>query len=70
MVDGKSYKVMHWFGDNRALIDYDGMYVFVDQLLGGWDLSGEPARDGAEKDTLKALLDPTNDVTRVVITKD
>ncbi len=70
LVEGKSCTVMHRFNENRALVDFDGLYVFADQFADGtWELSGEPARE-AEKPILKALLDPTNDQDRVTIIKE
>lgn len=67
-VDGKEYTVTHSFGPSRALIDFDGAFVFVDKASDGiWELSGEPARDGAEKAALAALLAPNLDKT--IVTK-
>lgn len=68
-VDGQSYKVEHLFGDARALINYEGLYVFVDKRDDGvWELSGVPARED-EKPVLKALTDPMNDKTVITVTK-
>lgn len=68
-VDGKTYTVAHAFGDSRALIDFDGLYVFVDKFPDGtWELSGEPARE-SEKPVLKALTDPMNDQSVLTVTK-
>lgn len=65
------YVVVAHFGDDRAIINYDGAFVLVDRdSTGQWDLSGQPARLGPEQDTLKALLAQTLDQTVVTVTKD
>lgn len=69
LADGKQYEVAHMFGDSRALVNYDGLYVFVDLVGGIWDLSGEPARDD-EKPILAALTAPMNDQSILTVTKD
>jgi len=70
LTDGKTYMVAHAFDSARALINFDGLYVFVDKAEDGtWDLSGEPARPD-EKPILNALLAPTNDKTVVTVIKD
>lgn len=43
--DGTKCEVYRFFGrlQTRALVKYQGLYVFVDFFGGDWDLSGEPA---------------------------
>jgi hypothetical protein len=70
-VDGKEHDVVHSFGDARAIINFDGAYVFVDRAFDGvWELSGEPARDGEEKQVLNKLLAPHLGVVDVKVTRD
>lgn len=71
MVDGKTYKVAHFFNDARVLIDYDlGAFVFADKAADGtWDLSGQPASP-EEEVIVKQLNAPMNDTTVVNIVKD
>jgi hypothetical protein len=70
IVDGFSYNVVHVFRANRALINYEGLFVLVDMLTDGtWELSGEPASD-EEEVVLKTFTAPMNDKTVVTITKD
>lgn len=67
VLDGKPRKVLHaWSG--RVLVDYDGLFVFADQGLAGWELSGVPARDGEEKRVLKTFTDPVDGTTTVTST--
>lgn len=70
-IDGKEYEVAHQFNESRVIISYEGVYVFADRWAdgGGWDLSGEPAREN-EKPVLEALLAPMLDKTVVTVTKD
>lgn len=59
-IDGKSYEVVHRFNERRVLIDNEGLYSFADLNAtiepAQWEHSGEPARDGAEKEVLGALV--------------
>lgn len=67
-VDGREHEVAHSFGENRAIIRFDGAHVFVDRSSDGvWELSGEPARDGEEKRVLAQLISPLIDVTEVTV---
>lgn len=69
-VDGKEHDVVHSFGERRAIINFDGAYVFVDRAFDGvWELSGEPARDGEEKQVLNKLIAPHLDVVEVTVQK-
>lgn len=69
-VDGKEHDVVHSFEDGRALINFDGAYVFVDRAHDGvWELSGEPARNGEEKQVLNKFLAPHLDVVEVTVQK-
>jgi hypothetical protein len=67
-VDGKTYGVAHAFSDVRAIIDFDGLFVFVDRNPDGtWDLSGVPARQD-EKPVLAELVAPMRDQSVVKVT--
>lgn len=45
------------FGNGRAIGVLDGLYVMCDWVEGdGWHASGEPARAGAELETLNVLV--------------
>jgi hypothetical protein len=68
-VDGKEHDVVHSFGEARAIINFDGVFVFVDRAFDGvWELSGEPARDGEEKQVLNKLIAPHLDAVDVKVT--
>lgn len=69
--DPKFYDVVHAFGDNRAIINYDGLYVLVDRVGGTdqFELSGEPARE-SEKPILNALVATIKDSVTVTKTDD
>ncbi len=68
MIDETINKVVHDFGTGRGIALYEGVYVMVDALPGlGWELSGEPARQGLELETLNGLVKPTEGTTVVVI---
>lgn len=68
--DGKSYDVARSFGDARAIINYEGLFVLVDKdATGQWDLSQKPA-DGLEKSVLVELTADMTDVTVTTITKE
>lgn len=68
IVDGKARDVIHSFGEDRAIIIFDGLHVFADRASDGtWELSGEPARDGEEKRVLAQLVSPLVDVTEVTV---
>jgi len=67
-IDGKSYEVLHYFSNKRAIVDYDGAYVLADHVQNeDWELSGLPARDN-EKPILAALLAPMMDRTILKVT--
>lgn len=69
-VDGKEHDVVHSFGESRALINFDGAIVFVDRAHDGvWELSGEPARNGEEKQVFNKLMAPHLDVVEVTVQK-
>ena len=69
-IDGKDYEVAHSFSPERAIVNYDGLYVLVDRNAdGSWALSGEPARDD-EKPVLEALTAPMNDQSILNVLKD
>lgn len=69
-VDGKEHEVVHSFGEGRAIISYDGLHVFVDRAFDGvWELSGEPARNGEEKQVFNKLIAPHLDVVEVTVQK-
>lgn len=69
VLDGTSYEIAHSFSSTRAIINYEGLYVFVDQASDGtWELSGLPAREH-EKPILNALVAPMNDKTDVKVIK-
>lgn len=56
LTSGESCEVKNQWG-GRAIIDYSGVYVMVDQIDEvTWELSGEPARPGVELDTLNGLV--------------
>ena len=58
LVSGRTYNIAHAFGPSRVIIDYEGVFVFVDQNSDGtWDLSGIPASEN-EKPFLVALVGP------------
>jgi len=56
-VDGTDCKVLHSFGPERCIVNYDGLVVFADFVGDGWILSGEPA-SAMEKPIYKALVGP------------
>ena len=57
MIDETIDTLVHDFGNGRGIALYAGVYVMVDAAPGGgWLLSGEPARDGAELVTLNVLV--------------
>lgn len=66
--DGKTYDLTHDFGNGRAILMYDGLYIMVDRVDAvTYEISGEPARDGEEKEILNALIaliQTTTTVTR------
>ena len=67
-----TYDVVESFGADRALINFDGDVVFVDWdaaagVFGMWELSGVPARDGAEKEAVARWVDAMS--TSVTVTK-
>ena len=68
MLDGKNYTVVNQLRPDRAIIDYDGLFVLADLTGGSWDLSGVPASPDEEK-ILKDLCAPTNDKTIVTVNK-
>lgn len=69
-VDGKDYEVVHSFSENRCLVNYDGLFVLVDQnSMGEWDLSGEPA-NAEEKVVIADATASMNDVSILKITKE
>lgn len=70
-IDGVLYSIVMKFGDDRAIINYDGgLFVLIDRGANGvWDLSGEPANE-AEAQVLRALMSGTWDVTSVTVTKN
>lgn len=68
-IDGCEYDIAYSFSENRALIEYDGLHVFADRALNGvWGLSGEPARDGEEKEILKTFIAAIEDSTIITVT--
>jgi hypothetical protein len=70
--DPKFYDVVHTFGDNRAIINYDGLFVLVDRVAGTdqFELSGEPARGENEKPVLDALVATIKDSVTVTKSDD
>ena len=67
-VDDKEYEVARLFSPERAIIEYEGLFVLVDKSVDDtWELSGEPAR-GDEKDALQELIAPMKDRTIVTVT--
>jgi hypothetical protein len=69
-IDGVQYSLVQKFGDARAIISFDGLFVLVDRNPNDtWDLSGEPANE-AEAQVLRALMSGTWDVTTVTVTKN
>lgn len=68
-IDDLKYIPVHAFSEDRAIINYDGLYVLVDRLGGLWGLSGRPATE-AEKPILAKLTEPTNDVSVLTVTRD
>lgn len=70
VVEGQEYEVAHSFNESRALINFDGLYTFVDRAPDGtWELSGLPARPD-EKPILDALIAPMKDKSIVTVIKD
>jgi hypothetical protein len=70
IVDGKACMIAHSFREDRAVVNYDGLFVLVDLGQDGtWSMSGEPARD-EEKAVMKTLTDPTEGKVVVTVTKD
>lgn len=69
---GVEYEVAHFFGDSRALVKYEGLFVLVDRdpQTGEWDLSGEPARNDEEKRIIAELTIPMEDQSIVTVTKE
>jgi hypothetical protein len=67
-VDGADRAVRHWFGPSRAIVDYEGVFIFVDRNPDGtWDLSAIPTR-ADEHEVLDALIKDTLDKTVVKVT--
>jgi hypothetical protein len=67
-VDGKSYEIVHYFSNKRAIIDFDGAFVLVDHVQNeDWELSGNPAMEN-EKPILAAFLAPMMDKTILTVT--
>ena len=68
-IDNKIYNIVQSIRDNRAIIDFDGLFVFVDFINGSWELSGDTGT-AEERAIIKKLCEPTNDKTIVTIEKD
>jgi len=68
-INSKTYEIIQSINDNRAIINFDGLFVFADCISGVWDLSGDPGTE-EERDIIKVLCEPTNDKTIVTIEKD
>jgi hypothetical protein len=56
-VEGKQYKQIYRHRPNRAIIDFDGVYVLVDLLGENWELSGVPG-DVIERQIISDLSLP------------
>lgn len=70
-IDGHMYSIAHTFREGRVVIDYEGLFCLADQNPDGtWDLSGEPARDGEEKEVLKKLTAPMEGKSILTVTKE
>lgn len=68
--DGKQYMIVHAFNEARVIIDYDGLFVLVDNdPQTGWELSGEPANQD-EKPVLATLTASMKDKSKVIVVKD
>ena len=66
--DDNTYLVKEDFGDGRAIIDYGGALVMVQQFgLDAWELAG-PALPGSELDALNAMLSAQGEGTDVTVT--
>lgn len=57
-IDGSFFPVARALSENRAIVQYFGLYVLVDKVDGTWNLSGEPARPGVEQAAMKELTAP------------
>jgi hypothetical protein len=62
---GDVCKVVHRFSHDRLLVDYDGLFVLVDKVLGVWVLSGRPA-DAEEREVMNPLIQDMKDSVKVV----
>jgi hypothetical protein len=69
-IDGKACEVLKQFSEDRLLVSYDGLFAFVDLVNGVYELSGVPARDGAEKEAFAALIAPIDGTTTVTVIRD
>jgi len=63
-----SCELIYQFDDTRAIVRYEGVYVFADRFSPTeWELSGMPARPGTEKEVhdrlVKELVDRGTIVT-------
>lgn len=66
---GAEFTVAAEFGPDRVIAFYRGTYTFADRISADeFELSGIPARPGAEKDTLNALVATVE--TTLTVTKD
>ena len=69
IIDGKAYRIVKSLTDNRAIVDYDGLFVFVEKIFdGSWQLSGDTETE-EERVMIKELCAPTNDKTIVTVEK-
>ena len=68
-VEGKPYPVVNQIRDDRAIINFDGLFVLVDLTSGNWELSGQTA-SLEEGKLIQELCAPTNDKTVVTVTKE
>lgn len=70
-VDGQEYEVLQRFSEKRVLVNMEGLAALADNDGVEWLWSGEPARDGAEKDAVMAHTKALEERgTQVVVTKD
>lgn len=52
---GETCDVIHEFRADRLIVDYDGLFILVDLVLGAWVMSGHPAT-AEEKPVLNSLV--------------
>lgn len=62
---GDTCRVVHRFSADRLLVDYDGLFVLVDRVLGAWILSGRPAT-AEEREVLNPLIQDMKDSVKVI----